>query len=331
VLRAVSWIALAALPVGSCDGPGIAPEPRTLASRQAAPVLARRVPAAPVAVAAPLAEALPRGERAEPLPPATPRAALRAPTAGRAQAGIEPAPPDLRSATAPGAQADAAAAEGVSLTRDDPSSTAAATVDRPEPLLIAAVATNRPIELPPLVQLASVPERLAEAPIAAEAAELAVVGPAPSKTTQVVARPSTPSLPAEAQTEGRRNSLVLALDEAPGLPGDERAYVPQISVVERQAYVAQLDLESLDNRLAVRIGGKVVGGVLCQVSDGHIAVNIGQVLDLFEGRMAPARFAALRESPAAREFVPLDVMHRAGIPLEYDAAYDELVLRGSSG
>ena len=78
--------------------------------------------------------------------------------------------------------------------------------------------------------------------------------------------------------------------------------------------------------MAVRAGDQVLGQVEFQVADGQVSVRIGQVLDLFEGRMEGAEFASLRASSAAREFVSLDRLQAAGIPLDYNAAYDELTL-----
>ena len=66
-------------------------------------------------------------------------------------------------------------------------------------------------------------------------------------------------------------------------------------------------------------------------SSGRPRFNIGQVLDLFAPQIEPALFAQLRQSGAADEFVTLDRIRSAGIPLDYNAAYDELVLGPDRG
>lgn len=113
--------------------------------------------------------------------------------------------------------------------------------------------------------------------------------------------------------------------------GDRGVYIPQITESARAAYIAQVDPVSPEQRLAVRSGDSVLGTVQFQVTDGVVSVNIGQVLDLFQGRLDSARFAELRGSQAAHSFVSLDRLQGAGIPLEYNAAYDELTLTPHSG
>lgn len=107
---------------------------------------------------------------------------------------------------------------------------------------------------------------------------------------------------------------------------DERAYVPQITDAGREAYIAQLSIDTSPTRMAVRMDGKVLGKVAFQVTDGEVSVRVGQVLDLFESGIDTARFAALRGSTAADQFVSLERIQRAGVPLHYDPIYDELVL-----
>ncbi len=102
--------------------------------------------------------------------------------------------------------------------------------------------------------------------------------------------------------------------------------IAQVAQSEREAYIAQLHAEDVATRLAVRHRDKVLGGIAFQVNDGAIAVHVGQVLDLFRDRMDAAQFAKLRQSGAAETFVSLDTMNAMGVPLKYDAVYDELVL-----
>ena len=108
---------------------------------------------------------------------------------------------------------------------------------------------------------------------------------------------------------------------------DPRVEMEQIAPVSREIHMAQLG--GTDGVLmAVRQGRDVLGQVEFQVSGSGIGVHIGQVLDLFRDRMDSTQFAALRNSQAAQTFVSLETVRDAGVPLEYDPVYDELVLGG---
>ncbi|MGX7952489.1 hypothetical protein ACWPM1_07975 [Tsuneonella sp. HG249] len=119
--------------------------------------------------------------------------------------------------------------------------------------------------------------------------------------------------------------------DSPMLGLSEVAYVPQISDSVRAAYIAQVDAAQPGQRMAVRAGDQLLGEVQFQVVDGVVSVHIGQVLDLFEAQMDTVRFAELRSSSSAAEFVSLDRLQGAGIPLDYNAAYDELTLDSLGG
>ncbi len=166
------------------------------------------------------------------------------------------------------------------------------------------------------------------APLALESVALTVEAPAipmgPIVAPVIEPEPVAPAqlavaIPAPA---GSAPSAAAAIDQVP----TDLAYIPQISDSARAAYIAQVDAAEPGQRMAVRSGDRVLGQVEFQVADGQVAVRIGQVLDLFQGRIDGAEFAQLRASSAAREFVSLDRLHAAGIPLDYNAAYDELTL-----
>jgi hypothetical protein len=166
--------------------------------------------------------------------------------------------------------------------------------------------------LPPPVEMA------VEAPSA-----LTAVSPTP-EAAPAIAKATIELAPAVADAEP-----VLTVAANPF--EDRLVYIPQISQSVRAAYIAQVDAAAPGQRLAVRAGDTVLGTVQFQVADGVVSVNVGQVLDLFEGRFDSARFAELRGSHAAQSFVSLDQLQGAGIPLEYNAAYDELTLAAQRG
>ena len=103
--------------------------------------------------------------------------------------------------------------------------------------------------------------------------------------------------------------------------------IEQIAPFSRQIYMVQVAGEGAV-LMAVRSGNEVIGQVQFQVSAAGIGVHIGQVLDLFRDRMDGAQVASLRGSQAAQTFVSLDKVRSAGVPLDYDPVYDELVLGG---
>jgi len=125
-----------------------------------------------------------------------------------------------------------------------------------------------------------------------------------------------------AELGGAPQSADMVAESAANSP----AYVSQISDSVRIAYIAQVDLQAAEQRLTLRSGGEALGKVEFQVAGSTMSVHIGQVLELFKGKMDAAHFTRLRTSPAASEFVSLDRLKSAGISIEYNPAYDEIVL-----
>lgn len=154
---------------------------------------------------------------------------------------------------------------------------------------------------------------------------------APSAFVEIEVATPRPFSARETRALAPSSGALAAAALSPSAPSNSPAYVSQISDNVRAAYITQVDVSGSDQRLAVRSGGRVLGAVQFQVNDGMVSVNIGQVLDLFEGRIDSARFAELRESQAALEFVSLDQLRSAGVPLDYNAAYDELTLDSNRG
>lgn len=165
---------------------------------------------------------------------------------------------------------------------------------------------------------------------APEAPSLALVAEAPAMPTGRMVLPDpepAPEAPPQlAVSVPALADSALGAEPITGQGPSDLAYVPQIGASDRAAYIAQVDAAAPGQRMAVRAGDQVLGQVEFQVADGAVSVRIGQVLDLFEGRMDAAEFARLRASSGALEFVSLDRLQAAGIPLDYNAAYDELTL-----
>lgn len=221
---------------------------------------------------------------------------------------IEVAPPAPSKAIAPPLAASRPALSPAAMRLVAVSPPRPAPVPAPAPAMAprAVAPAGPPTELvaaiaPQDIAIAAPPTGVAE-PMAEQAPELVIPAPAPSLTAA-----------------GARAAV------------SDLVYIPQITDSARAAYIAQVDLAPSEQRLAVRSRGETLGAVAFQVEDGMVSVHIGQVLDLFEGKMDQARFAALRGSPAAGTFVSLERLQAAGIPITYNPAYDELVLDPERG
>lgn len=100
----------------------------------------------------------------------------------------------------------------------------------------------------------------------------------------------------------------------------DAAFLPQLSDSELQLYRAEMP-----QQLAVRISERVVGEVGFRVNDNRaIEIQVGGLLALFQGDMDAETFERLSNSLAAQEFITLDDLAMRGLPMRYNAAYDEL-------
>ncbi|WP_338241658.1 hypothetical protein [Aurantiacibacter hainanensis] len=109
---------------------------------------------------------------------------------------------------------------------------------------------------------------------------------------------------------GAANSVQLA----------DAAFLPQLSDSELQLYRAEMP-----QQLAVRISERAVGEVGFRVNDNRaIEIQVGGLLALFQGDMDAETFERLSNSLAAQEFITLDDLAMRGLPMRYNAAYDEL-------
>ncbi len=161
---------------------------------------------------------------------------------------------------------------------------------------------------------------VADAPIVVTARSPAdpVLPPAGIEQLSTPAQSREP-MPQLARTRAQSTSMLadataamqVALPPPPALAGAERDVL----------------LVGAPERLTVRIDGVAVGEVAVAITDTRaMAVQLGDLLDVVATRMAPDQYERLRGSPAIASFVTLDRLREAGIPMRYDAAYDELLL-----
>ncbi len=208
---------------------------------------------------------------------------------------------------------------------------------RPPPVQSVArkrAAAESPADPPPSIDGALATQAPARAHAVAGLSAARKVPPRRDEITDTTHPDRNPADPDESDRPARRGGTAssLAATLAPRRSTPETGVnIAQITDGARSAYIAQLDLDHASTRLAVRQGKAIIGAVQIQMSDSRISVHMGQVLDMFETRMDKAQFAALRASRAAEQFVSLERLRAAGVPLTYSAAYDELVLAAGPG
>ena len=82
--------------------------------------------------------------------------------------------------------------------------------------------------------------------------------------------------------------------------------------------------------LTTIVDGKAAGALEFSDANQTIAVRLGSLLDLLKDRFPPDQFESMARSPAADAFVPIERLSDAGIPIAYDAVYDELEISTST-
>ena len=67
-----------------------------------------------------------------------------------------------------------------------------------------------------------------------------------------------------------------------------------------------------------------MGSVDFRQLDGTIALRLGSVLDMLRDRFTAAEFAQLSAGQSGNAYVTLAQLQSAGIPINYNPAYDEV-------
>ena len=85
--------------------------------------------------------------------------------------------------------------------------------------------------------------------------------------------------------------------------------------------------DTINFAIPVQINGRQAGLLPLQISDGNkISVKLADFLEMFRDDPAAADLAPLAGTQAAQEYVTLERIRAAGIPLRYDVAQDRLTL-----
>lgn len=194
----------------------------------------------------------------------------------------------------------------------------------------------------PVVQLdPAVPEPVAETQLAAVLpSAVAVPGAARRDAVLdlVVPAPELPAaLPVQLPTPAPA-ALALAnpAAKAPAAKPAPRAPLAKASParIKRAALIGpqipsryKLVDGGVESQIGVQFYDQALGKVPLRVlGSGVPSLRLGDLLDLLKDRMDPARYETLSSSGAAEEFVSLQQLRDAGIPVRYDAARDQLKL-----
>lgn len=78
------------------------------------------------------------------------------------------------------------------------------------------------------------------------------------------------------------------------------------------------------SRLDARINGVLAGSVEFRQLDGTIAISLRSVVDMMHERFSASEIERLRTGQAINSFITLSELQAAGIPIRYNAAYDEV-------
>lgn len=77
-------------------------------------------------------------------------------------------------------------------------------------------------------------------------------------------------------------------------------------------------------RLDARVNGVLTGKVDFRQQGGTIAIKLRSVVEILRDRFSASEFDALVAGQSADRFIPLAELQAAGIPIRYNAAYDEV-------
>lgn len=162
---------------------------------------------------------------------------------------------------------------------------------------------------------------------------------------------AVPQISAFSQPQGRLEPLELTQEleveqksPAPELGAPETSDRAEFVGVVGPAAIAQipagrgisrnlpdgLEAGIVQDRLVARIGGLEAGSVEFIQTDGTISVKLGSLLELVSARVPASELEHLSSSPALDEFLSIEKLQSAGLPIEYDPVYDEFKLGGKS-
>lgn len=126
-----------------------------------------------------------------------------------------------------------------------------------------------------------------------------------------------------------RSSLPIAPVPTPSLP-DTRVDEVRRAVPVREATpdVSARAAEELalvpKSKLDARVNGVLTGSVDFRQMDGTIAIRLRSVANVMRERFTRAEFSRLMGGQGIDQYVPLAELQAAGIPVNYNPAYDEL-------
>ena len=99
--------------------------------------------------------------------------------------------------------------------------------------------------------------------------------------------------------------------------------LPPVDPAVSASAAAQAELVP-KTELDARVNGVLAGSVDFQQTDGSIAIRLGSVVELMSGRFSASELEHLSSSAASDSYVTLMELQAAGVPIRYNAAYDEV-------
>lgn len=297
-------------------GPAPVPEAVTVVEPLAAPASVAADPAPVNLAPAPVPPGL-----TEPAPVSRTEPQIQAQPAAEAAVAVVPEPPPAPVAppaepsgmAMPGHALDSAPAkQGLELAMVTPP-----VVPGPAPVsaVVAAPAEPAPAQL---VAVAATPMAVPVADSAAKQASVQMLTPA----VALKAAPSPAPEPAAKALASVARPKTAATLAKPAPLGKAKALAgPQIPSRYR------LVEGGVETSIGVQMYGERLGAVPLRVlGNGVPSLQLSDLLGLIRSRLAPGQYERLAASAAAEEYVSLEKLRQAGIPVRYDAARDELKL-----
>jgi len=126
-----------------------------------------------------------------------------------------------------------------------------------------------------------------------------------------------------------RSSLSIAPNNQPSQPpqreDDVRRAIPVGAPPPEVSATAAAEIALVPKtKLDARVNGVLTGSVDFQQLNGTIAIRLRSVADMMREQFSKTEFAAISRGSAIDSFVTLAQLQAAGIPVNYNPAYDEI-------
>ncbi|MDG5748327.1 hypothetical protein P8Q88_09040 [Qipengyuania sp. XHP0207] len=178
------------------------------------------------------------------------------------------------------------------------------------------------------VSVASAVERVA--PVSPPEAPSPAPPPLPvAQTTSQVEPEPTAAVDAQPQPVDPKPTVASDSQPRPELLLSEEAVLSEADALLAPPESASTN-QGGKTHLIARVDGNEAGQLSFSDSGQTISLQLGSVLALLADRFPPEEFERLAGSPAAAQYVPVDMLAAAGLAISYDPVYDEILLDTST-